>query len=269
MNCKTVQSLLGQFQDGELGCAEQVAVKDHLRACAECRTELRDIAELTDLVRSSCEPEPPGLLWDQIDRRLEEPARDTVGRVLATRSFYAAGAVAVLAMAAFLVGWWAHARFRTADPAALIASLPASQDPFINNLLTTSGAEPVSVREVERRVDFRVLTDSRLPDGYCLGGCCLCGQGCCAMVKCKFIRGADQVVLVQGTSDHPIEYGKLPAVQTEVNGRPARIVQCPGGLLAASWQAQGTALSLVGPRDLSELVRLVTFVDQQVERRVQ
>jgi hypothetical protein len=269
MNCKTVRSLLGKFHDGELELVDQVSVKDHLRACTECSAELASMTELTELVRLSCEPEPPGMLWEQIDQRLAEPTRNPDGRTLAALSLWAVPAVAVLSIAAVVGGWWATVPTRTMDPAGPAASLPLSSDPFIKELLAANGGEPVSLREAGLRVDFRVLTDLRLPDGYCLDGCCLCGQGCCAMVKCKFVRGPDEVVLVQGTSDHPVEYGKLPAVEAQVNGRPARIVQCPNGLLAASWQAKDTALSLVGPRDLSELVRLVTFVDQHVERQTQ
>jgi hypothetical protein len=166
--------------------------------------------------------------------------------------------------AAFAAGWCSHGAFHSTSPAEPPPTLAASNDTFINELFAFQAGETVSLHDVSRRVDFRVLTTSELPDGYCIGGCCICREGCCDMVKCKFVRGAEEVLLVQGASEYPVQCSELTTVQTQVNGKPARILQCGNGLLAASWETKGTALSLVGPRDLSELVRLVTFVDQHL-----
>jgi hypothetical protein len=72
------------------------------------------------------------------------------------------------------------------------------------------------------------------------------------------------VILVQCGPECSVRYGNRPVLDTRVNGKAARVVQCEG-YLACSWQCQGTALTLVGPRDLSQLVRLVAYVDQRLE----
>jgi hypothetical protein len=48
-----------------------------------------------------------------------------------------------------------------------------------------------------------------------------------------------------------------------MNGKPTQVVQ-GDGRLAASWQVNGTAVSLIGPRDMAELVRLMAHVDQRM-----
>ena len=72
------------------------------------------------------------------------------------------------------------------------------------------------------------------------------------------------MILVQCSPDHTICYGKRPVLKTKVNGKAAQIVQCDG-CLACCWQSKGTALTLVGPGDVSQLVQLVAHVDQRFE----
>jgi hypothetical protein len=89
----------------------------------------------------------------------------------------------------------------------------------------------------------------------------LCKAGRCDVVRCKFLRGGDQVWLLLCSPDHPVDSGNRPCLYTQVNGKCVRLVQCEAGL-AAQWQTKDTAFCLIGPRDLAHLVRLVASVDQ-------
>ena len=72
-------------------------------------------------------------------------------------------------------------------------------------------------------------------------------------------------LLLQYSQGQPVSHGNLPVVAVEkVNGKPVEIVQGEGRL-AASWKANGTAVSLVVTRNQVESVRLVAYVDQQLE----
>jgi hypothetical protein len=264
MECEHIRKLLGPLYDGELERADEATVKAHLSSCPECSIELAGINELTELVRMGDDSEPPEYLWDQIHKSLARPPQSRFRRILVVRSPSRVAAVAAFFVAGFVAGWGAHFAFHSTEAGETVPALAATNDTFIDQLFGSQAGETVSFHDVSRRVDFRVLTTSQLPEGYCLCGCCVCREGCCDMVKCKFIRGTDELLLVQGASEYPVKYGELTTVQAQVNGKPARILQCSNGLLAATWQTKGTALSLIGPHDLSELVRLVTFVDQHL-----
>ena len=267
MNCEQVQELLSRFHDGELGQAERAAVELHLGSCVVCPGELAAIAELSEVARASRAPEPPGDLWERIELRLARsggPWFATARRIVPT---WRVAALAALVLVALASAWWAsYARKQERSPAPAEVTAVDEDGPLLDQLLAAGPGQPVSLQEAARRVDFRVPAAPQLPEGYQLKDCCLCRDGCCDLVQCHFLCGSDRVVLVLGDSDHPMRYGPRPVLETQVNGKPARVVQCECGL-ACSWQCRGTALTLIGPRDLSKLVRLVAFVSERLENR--
>lgn len=59
---------LSAFLDGELDAADRSGVTEHLRSCAECRTELETVSHGRDLLRSLPGlPVPAGLLSTPAD----------------------------------------------------------------------------------------------------------------------------------------------------------------------------------------------------------
>src|SRR5581483_196289 len=131
-------------------------------------------------------------------------------------------------------------------------------------LLAIRSREPVTFEEAAQHVSFKLLTSNDLPEDCQFEKCCLCkcGTGCCDMVQCQFRCGGQPMLLVQGSPDHPINYGTRTVLNTQINGQSARVAQCEG-CLACSWQNQDTVLTLVGPRDLAQLVQIVAHVDQR------
>jgi hypothetical protein len=253
MNCDQVQNLLGRFHDGELGPAERSAVATHLRVCPRCAAGLAAAAELGELARALPEPEAPADLWDRIDRCLADADfRQRPVRGL-PRSRKAA-AVAALVLVALAAGWGAY---RALAP-------DREQDLSLDDLVGARPGRPMSLQEAARQVDFRVIPVSDLADGYRLKECCLCREGCCDVVRCQFLRGADPVLLVQCSPDRPVRFGRGPALTTRLHGKPVCIGECDGRL-AVTWQGRDATLCLIGPRDLAELVRLMACVEKCLE----
>jgi hypothetical protein len=175
--------------------------------------------------------------------------------------------LAAIALIGVGLGWIAHQINQPHSVAKVEAPGAEEKEGLsLDDLLAAGTREHVTLQEAARRVDFLVLGASDLPDGYRLGDCCVCQDGCCDLVQCRFLRGADQVILVQCRPDHTVQYGDRPVLDTKVNGKAARIAQCDGHLVC-SWQSKGTALTLVGPGDLTQLVGLVAYVDQRLENK--
>jgi hypothetical protein len=270
MNCEQIHGLLGRFHDRELDRSHWTTVEVHLGACPACAAELGNLAEFAQLVRALPDPVPPADLWRRIALRLPKAL---AGRgSLAARvghGWTRAVAAALLALVLFTI-WMARRSqdFDTTRPDSAasgnaLSSLALDLDSFLGHKSDAPGEE-MPVEQAARAVDFRALTAAELPDGYCLEGCCLCWAECCPLVTCKYRRGGDAVLVFQCGPEHPLGYGARPAIEARVHGKPTRIVEC-NGRLASSWRSRGTTIGMVGPRDLSELLKLMAYVDQRLE----
>ena len=66
MNCKSVQSRLSSYVDGEVFGHESLAIRDHISSCCDCAEEHRCVRNLKALMRSLNVPEPPSDLGERI-----------------------------------------------------------------------------------------------------------------------------------------------------------------------------------------------------------
>jgi hypothetical protein len=262
MNCDQVRELLSLFHDAELDRAGRCAVEVHLGECPSCAAELGALAELSEMARNLPDLEPPAELWGRVAGQLQaEQARLCGPGIFRVRRV---AAVAALVAAAFAAGWMAHRPTVEGPSTVRVEHQPVGVDIDLDRLVAADSMREMPADEAARRVGFHVVTAQKLPDGYCLEGCCLCRDGCCDLMRCRYGRGSDKILVLQGEPDHPIDYGDGPALEARVHGKSARIVQ-RDGRLAASWQAKRSTVGIVGPRDLSELVRLIAYVDERLE----
>jgi hypothetical protein len=253
MNCEQVQALLSRFHDAELDLPRRAAVEIHLGTCPSCAADLAAVAEVGAWTRTPGEA-PPAALWQRIVPGLPRARFPWVGRA----------AVAVVVLVGLVAGWLVYSGGKNSSPLPPAADAVVDLGPLLDDLVAGRSGPAVSFPEATRQVDFHVLDRDQLPEGYCRQGCCLCRCGCCDLVECKYLRGSEPLLLLQGKADQSVAFGDRPMLQTRVHGKSARIVQC-SGRLAASWQARGSLVYLVGPTDLSELVRLMAFVDQGLD----
>ena len=140
----------------------------HLGQCPVCAS-LAAIAELADAVRAMPEPEPPADLWARITRSESRvPSRSRWrGRIRAT-----AAAAALVFMTAVTTAW-ITARFAGQREPSVPVVQVVDLDPYLADLLGKRPGQRVDVGEAARQVDFPVVTNPQLSDGYRLEGCCL------------------------------------------------------------------------------------------------
>lgn len=257
MDCGQVQGMLGRFHDGELTAIESRAVEAHLDHCSACAAELAGLAELGQMFRSAAPPEPPSALWDQMADRLARgvlPGRRPRSSRLALRLT----TVAALFVVAVATGWTA---FGPKFPLRRVAQ------PEIDILrLLDQGAERPrnDIAGVAQTVDFQVLQSPRLPRGYRLVDRRTVVEGGCPVVLSRYNRGSEQVVLCQYQACLPARQSVDSGTRVRIHGKDTQVTDCRDGLLA-TWKVKGTAVSLAGPRDLSEINELVRYVDAQLE----
>jgi len=265
MNCEQAQTLLSRLHDGELDAPERVPVDAHLKLCPVCSAKLIAMQEISEAVAHWNEPEPPDDMWERLQAQLSasSPAPAPQHRFIVRLRRVAVAALVLLALA---VGWLSHRPGPQPTIVAASSTGGAEGDPSLDDLLALRAAEPVSLQEAARRVDFRILRSADLPEGCRLEECCLCRSGRCCLVQCKLLCRGEQMLLVQGNPDHPVSFGNRAVLETQVHGQIARIAQCES-CLACSWQNKGTALTLVGPRDMDQLVKLVAYVDQGLSEK--
>jgi hypothetical protein len=261
MRCEEIRTLVGAYHDGEAPPAARAALEAHVAWCPACAAALAAVAELRELARALPEPEPPGDLWARIVPRLDaEPA----WKFRALLRHRGRAAAAALLLAALAAGWWAWRSTAREQPAPAASSVDLS--PYLDYPEAAVAGEGMSPAEAGRMVDFRVLSTSDLPAGYCLQRCCLCRDGRCDRVACAYCRGGERLLVIQCAPGQSVAFGDRPVLCTHMNGKPTRVVQGEG-CLAASWQVNGTAVSLIGPRDMAELVRLMAHVDGHLSGR--
>jgi hypothetical protein len=259
MGCDEVRGLLGEFHDRESTPAARGAVEAHLAFCPACAAVLAAMSELGDLARALTEPEPPDNLWERIALRIEAgPNR----WILRRRKIAVLAALVLIVLA---VGWRVSRPDRKSEPSTP-AAVAVNLSPYLSRQEVAEPGESMSPTEAGRLVAFRVLTAPQLPNGYCLQRCCVCRDECCPLVECAYCRDGERVLVIQCSPGQSVEFGGRPFLRTRMNGKPIQVVQGED-CLAASWQVNGTAVSVIGPRDLAELVRLMAHIDERMTCR--
>ncbi|MBI3467208.1 MAG: zf-HC2 domain-containing protein [Planctomycetes bacterium] len=271
MKCDQVVDLLSQFYDGELDATQAAAMRTHLAQCGACAAEVAAFADLSEAARMLSEPEPPADLWSRIACALERPARVATTSRPAVVRLRRLAALAALVLIALYTGWLAYQSSSATRRDSHHSSIPVVDlGPYLDQVakgpriaIARHPSTQMSPAEAARHVQFRVLKQAELPEGYSLDEGYLVRIEGCSVVQFKYLRGSEVCLLFQYSRGQPVVYGDRPVLATRVNGKAARIVQ-GDGCLAASWETNGTAVSLIGPRDMSELVRLMAFVDQHL-----
>lgn len=268
MNCEQIQNALGRFHDGELSRAERAVMERHLQGCVRCTAELAVLSELSETARSLSEPESPADLWERIAQRLATAEPRPAASTYTIARFWRVAVVTALLSVAVATSWLARRPKSPSDGSALHQAVIPIVDlgSYLGRdvSLGPGQARRMSPEETAQQVSFRVLTTPELPEGYALEESYLVRIEGCNVVRYKYLRGKDVVLLLQYSQGQPVSHGDRPVVAVErVNGKPVEIIQGEGRL-AASWKANGTAVSLVGPRNQAELVRLAAYVDQQL-----
>jgi hypothetical protein len=120
------------------------------------------------------------------------------------------------------------------------------------------------LENASQQVDFRVFDKASLAEGYKARHCMV---GCCAghsLVQTEYQRGGQGCVMFQYPRTMQLAFGASPAETVLVGEKRIKIIQ-GRACWAATWQTTGTGVTILGPRDRSELLRLVAYVDRSLE----
>lgn len=101
MNCRTAQSKLNRYLDGELSVRDRDHVEQHLRGCLSCRNELERLRVVAGAMATL--PEPPEVPALFAERVMNRAARDRVGKGLLLTFWQSVSPPMRIAAAAVLV----------------------------------------------------------------------------------------------------------------------------------------------------------------------
>ena len=269
MTCAECESLLDLFADGELAPERKQALSDHLAGCSQCAEKLAGIRALGDAVRQLPVPVVTADLWERIAKDLGTPAIAGKVRPKRTADWLRVASVAALVLIAVYTGWLAFGPGprRNHQPEVVDLSPMLEKGIPVN---FNAGDEfkfvAAPLDQAKQQVTFRVFDQPQLTEGYtaqqCRVGCC----GPRAIVQTEYRRDQDHCVMFQYPRDLPVSFGVAATEQAKVGNKSVNLVQGKA-CWAASWQVNGTGITIVGPRDRDELLRMVAKVDQSFERK--
>lgn len=272
MNCSQAQELLSPYYDGELTADERETVGRHLRDCAQCSVDLTNFQKLSALAAQTCVPEPPTELWTRLEVQLEEIIdRPTVTKV-SRRTMMQFAALAVLLLVAIGTGLWAHwLRTESNVPPELAIDLDGFLDDFRRDpqraakiFVARYDGREAGLDEALKTVRYPIAA-SQLPPGFSLDAVYLLKMECCTGIQTVYKRKGSQVLaILQHTIDQPVWYGNRTVEIAQVHGKPTRIVRV-NGHLAATWQANGTYVTVIGARNMAELTNLIIYLEHNTK----
>ncbi|MBI2807808.1 MAG: zf-HC2 domain-containing protein [Planctomycetes bacterium] len=269
MTCAECELLIGLFADGELKPERKATVSAHFAGCPACAAKLTAIRELGDAVRALPVPAVPADLWNCIAE--QTPVSPIAGKIRPWRrvALLRVAAVAALVLVAIYTGWLAFGPGtpRGPSPAPALVDLAPILEKGIPVNFNAGGefkfvAAPLD--KAEQQVTFRVFDKPHLTDGFmaqqCRVGCC----GMHAIVQTEYRRDQDHCVMFQYPRELPVTFGDATVESVAVGEKTVKVVQGKA-CWAASWQINGTAVTIIGPRDRAELLRMVAKVEQSLE----
>lgn len=116
MTCSLVRSLLDDLVDREIPAGTETALKDHLKACAACRTEYEELVRLKETLSQAECPEPSSEYWGEVRdlilaRTVDADAAVDIGpgsevRARERSSFYRSILAVAASLAVFVTSLW-------------------------------------------------------------------------------------------------------------------------------------------------------------------
>lgn len=164
MNCQETKTLIPIFLDDELEAEDRQRVADHLRTCADCRTEAWEIEKTWELLGAAkaIEPDPNYSLrfWRSVDARRPWHARvlQHVQTVFVSQRWLPATAAIVLLICAITV--FVHLQ-KPQMPAALTALAEIELEMFANIELVEDFE---IIQEFDFFTDFEIIESLNGPE---------------------------------------------------------------------------------------------------------
>jgi len=269
MNCSEAQELLSRYHDNELADAVRVSVEEHLGTCDACVHDIAAFRGMTSLAQQLPDPEPPPELWGQLEeqfpaRRLTQ-APSFVRHVLGLNRLAVA---AILLLAAGLgVSFVLHVRHDhmagdAMDFGPYMAAFQSGPEEAQRVLLARHTGQRLGLAEIERKTQYRPLVADGAPPGFHVDATYLIDMPCCMCVQtiCKADNG-QTLVLFEHAKDQCVCFGKDTGMNCQCAGKQTQIV-AQGEYLAATWPAGKRSVTLIGARDVEQVVQVMYHFDR-------
>ena len=264
MRCEETRDLLSPYLDGELTPRQRMGIDAHLVECADCTAELNDWNSISDLTAKLVDPVPPADLWKRIDNEnVTKPSHGRASPSVNRRASRKVWQVTVAALVLVALGL-TFAFISRPDDDHKTVNLDQYLTQFANDpdaaqktLIANYENRQVNVREAASQLQYQPVASGKLPEGVSVKSlrvfempCCRCLQTVCS------VDGKQTVVIFEHADEHSFEFGRRPSMTCQCNGRKTRIVEFDGQIVAA-WAMGKRHLTLVGARDLKQVVQFV------------
>lgn len=281
MNCTTTERLISAYYDQELAPDVQSEMGRHLAGCAKCAQAVTQFQRLSHLARQLPEPTPPVDLWGRIVRAFDQPRTNLLMRVVGpflasakvvwqTRPAvrFAAAAATVLVVVAGTVLLTSLDLHETEH-----RQIAADFDRYLNQfnqdaggaqhiLMANYNGRRVDVSDAATLVRYEPVAANQIPDGYALDDVNVLEMPCCKCVQVIWQRrqAGGHVAIFEHEKEQPAWFGERPSIAVRCHGKAVRIVQMDQRL-AATWTSGRRQLTLVGAKDIDELLRFVSHFE--------
>lgn len=281
MDCAHVQDLISAYHDDELPEGIRQQVTEHLHRCNSCAEELGHFERMSQLAAQLESPDVPPEVWDRIESELRRPssAPDVIGAPLWRNRVV--GGIAIAAAVLILVGlgvWFstgrdshdlASAHANEVDLAPYARQFYRDADAAQRELLTQYAHRITTPSEAEQEVKYRPVIANSLPGGFVRQELRTIKMPCCTCVQAVYRNNkSDHLTTFQQSSDDSFLFEGCAEVTCRCCGIDTRIVQVDGGI-AASWQVKGTHVTLIGLRDIQQVVATMASLLQAADENQQ
>lgn len=263
MNCSQVQDVLSAFHDRELSSDQVADVERHLDGCQSCSQMLADIRKLAGLASQLPEPMPPTGLWAEIDKQIDagtpSAALPRIGSQ--RRALLTVVSAAVLVIAALVV-WVNHRHEHGDDHMAVnfnrfLDQFSSDPESAQKTFLAAYEHETVPLEIAREKLGYVPSATTTLPNGFKLESVNVMKMPCCTCVQCVYTDGDTSLAVFEHDVEQRVWFGKRDAVTCPCKGRKTTIIPF-NGQMAASWNNGKRHLTVIGAKDMEQVVELVT-----------
>lgn len=257
--------MLSAYHDGELPPDTLLSIEDHCALCEVCATELLAIRQLSTMAGRLKDPTPPADLWSHIARQLPLSSRQVAsqrssGSWRPGRMAVLAASVVAFAAAGVALYWAQH---RRSDPHVAMAAnfsefltqFESHPEDATSVLAQRYAGTKVSVEEAARSLRYRPAITDVTPSGCSLESVYLMYLPCCKCIQATFRRDdGGRMDVFEHDEEQQAWFGDRPCIRAQCAGEEMSVTQLQRGL-AATWKIDGHFVTVVGARDLDEIVQ--------------
>ena len=234
MNCEAAREQLGAYADGELPPEHAAEIEQHLRECAACGDELRELRDMIGRFAGTAVVKAPPELWSLVEQRLDgaapsrEPHRLTFW---SRRLIMAAASIAILVGGGVLAGLWFAsgpdvAKADEVNFALLLDGLAADVDGAFARFLEFHRAQPIAAETaVAAAPGLRFALPSELPGGFRLRQAYRFQLGTGVGLAASYQRGREPMLVFFHRPTNREHYGIRTEMSCVVEGHEVHTVE--------------------------------------------